>query len=296
MSGQAARFTVRRFVDIDSTQRYALDEARRGAPARLVAVADHQSAGRGRLGRRWEAPPGSNLLMSVLLRPTMPVEELHLCTVVVALAALDACASVAGVDAELKWPNDLMVGDRKLAGVLAEAVAGTPPGPPIAAVVVGIGVNVRWPPPGSSSDDPADTELEDTVFEDTVFEDTVFGDTAPDDTEPDHVDATTIARRATSLERESGTPVEPGALLEGVLVHLGRRLADLDSVEGRRRLTSEYRERCATLGRRVRVSTSTTTITGVATGVTDEGHLVVDVGGTSTTVAAGDVVHLRDVR
>ncbi|HET9691024.1 MAG TPA: biotin--[acetyl-CoA-carboxylase] ligase [Acidimicrobiales bacterium] len=134
---------LRHFDSIDSTNRWLREEAAAGAPEGLVAVADHQSAGRGRLGRTWEAPAGSALLMSVLLRPAhLPPERLHLVTAAVALAAADACADLAGVAAELKWPNDLLVGDRKLAGVLAEAVAG--------AVVVGIGVNLSAGPPGAA--------------------------------------------------------------------------------------------------------------------------------------------------
>src|SRR5438477_312382 len=85
---------VRRFAEIDSTNRYLLDEARRGAPDGLVAVADHQTAGRGRLGRSWEAPPGSSLLVSVLLRPRLPVERLHLVTAALAVAAAGACGAV----------------------------------------------------------------------------------------------------------------------------------------------------------------------------------------------------------
>lgn len=137
---------VRRFAELDSTNRYLMDEARAGAPEGVVAVADHQRAGRGRLGRRWEAPPGTNLLVSVLLRPDVPAGELHLCSMAVALAAADACAAVAGVAPDLKWPNDLLVGGAKVAGVLAESEPGGPgAGPP--AVVVGIGVNVAWPGP-----------------------------------------------------------------------------------------------------------------------------------------------------
>ena len=101
-----------------------------------MAVADHQTAGRGRLDRRWEAPPGANLLCSVLLRPD---RISHLVTAAVALAGAEACEQVAGVRPDLKWPNDLMVADRKLAGVLAEVDGG--------AVVVGIGINVGWAPP-----------------------------------------------------------------------------------------------------------------------------------------------------
>lgn len=142
---------LRRFESIDSTNRYLLEEARAGAPEGLVAVADHQSAGRGRLGRRWESPPGASLLVSVLLRPVLAPEQLYLCTALVALAGADACTAAAAVVPSLKWPNDLLVGDRKLAGVLAESDAGAAGGPPgSVAVVVGIGVNVDWPgPPGA---------------------------------------------------------------------------------------------------------------------------------------------------
>jgi len=258
---------VRRFAELDSTNRYLLDLARAGAPEGAVAVADYQSAGRGRLGRRWEAPPGSNLLASVLLRPVLAVEELHLCTVEVALAAADACGRGAGVTPELKWPNDLMVGGRKLGGILAEAIpaeaipAGSPLGP---AVVVGLGLNVRWPPP----------------------------DTAPERSPGEGPDE--VAAAATSLWRETGVEHDPLAVLGLVLTGLEGRLVDLGDREGRRRLAGEYRRRCGTVGKTVRVSLAGEAFTGTATDITLEGHLVVDVGACFRTVAAGDVVHLRD--
>jgi BirA family biotin operon repressor/biotin-[acetyl-CoA-carboxylase] ligase len=102
-----------------------------------VCVADFQTAGRGRLGRTWEAPPGSALLCSILLRPTLPVGRFHLVTAAVAVAA----AEVTG--AAIKWPNDLVVPDvGKLAGVLAESE--------LPWVVVGIGMNLSWAPPGAA--------------------------------------------------------------------------------------------------------------------------------------------------
>jgi BirA family transcriptional regulator, biotin operon repressor / biotin---[acetyl-CoA-carboxylase] ligase len=137
---------VRRFAEIGSTNTYLREQGRLGAPDGLVAVADHQTAGRGRLDRRWEAPPGSSLLLSVLFRPELDPAQLHLCTAALALAAAAACREVAGVRPDLKWPNDLLVGEAKLAGVLAEAefAAGD-----VAFVVVGIGLNLAWPgPPG----------------------------------------------------------------------------------------------------------------------------------------------------
>ena len=115
------QWQVRWFEEIDSTNTYLRGEAADGAPEGLVAVADHQTAGRGRLDRRWESPPGANLLASVLLRPDCNPDDLHLCTGALGLAAVDACAEVAGVEAQLKWPNDLLVGGAKLAGILAEA-------------------------------------------------------------------------------------------------------------------------------------------------------------------------------
>ena len=247
-----------------------------------MVVADHQSAGRGRLGRRWEAPAGANLLVSVLLRPDVPIDELHLCTVAVALAAADACTEVAGLVPELKWPNDLVVGERKLAGILAESIVGAPGdgrhhggdddhGPP--AVVVGLGLNVRWPPVDAES--PSDPGSSDLGSSDRA--------TA----------AAELLRLATSIGRETGAVVEPMALLDGVLVGLEPHVVDLASGEGRRRLASAYRRRCATVGRTVRVTTADNEFTGDASDITVEGHLVVDVGSCFKTVAAGDVVHVR---
>ena len=129
---------VRLHDEVDSTNRLLLDEARLGSPEGLVAVADFQTAGRGRLGRTWSAAPGSALLVSVLLRPTLPVERLHTVSMATGLAAADGVEEVTGVRPGLKWPNDLVVAERKLAGLLAEfADAGGRQ-----AVVVGVGVNV----------------------------------------------------------------------------------------------------------------------------------------------------------
>ena len=134
------RWTVERFESIDSTNRWLLDAARAGAAAGLVAVADHQDAGRGRRGRSWESAPGASLLVSVLLRPDLELEHVQLVTMAAALALADAVLAVSSVDAGLKWPNDLVVGDRKLAGLLAEADVADGR---VRALVVGAGCNLR---------------------------------------------------------------------------------------------------------------------------------------------------------
>ena len=130
--------------EVGSTNTYVRERARQGAPEGLVVVADHQTAGRGRLDRRWESPPGTNLLVSILLRPGCGSGDVHLCAGAVALAGADACREVAGVHPVLKWPNDLLLEGAKLAGVLAEAEF---VGSSLSAVVVGIGINVAWPGP-----------------------------------------------------------------------------------------------------------------------------------------------------
>jgi BirA family biotin operon repressor/biotin-[acetyl-CoA-carboxylase] ligase len=137
-------WSVTRVAETRSTNDDLVAAARAGAPDRSVLVTDYQSAGRGRLGRRWEAPPGASLLVSVLVRPRSPatMARLHGVTQALALAACRACADVGGFTPSLKWPNDLLVGDRKLAGILAEAVSD---GPRVVAVVAGMGLNVAWP-------------------------------------------------------------------------------------------------------------------------------------------------------
>lgn len=139
---------VRSVAETGSTNADAVEAARAGEGEGLVLCADHQTAGRGRLGRTWVAPPGASILCSILLRPPLPPDQVHLVTTAVALAAADACEQVAGVAPRLKWPNDLLVGERKLAGLLAESVVVDGR---VDAVVVGIGLNVEWP-----TDLPAD--------------------------------------------------------------------------------------------------------------------------------------------
>lgn len=131
--------------EASSTNAVLAARARDGAPDGLVVVADHQRAGRGRLDRTWESPAGTAVTFSLLLRPTVPARSwpwLPLLTgyaVDKALTALvgsqDAAAPVVGV----KWPNDVLIGERKVAGILVERIE-TPDGP---AAVVGVGINVN---------------------------------------------------------------------------------------------------------------------------------------------------------
>ena len=132
---------VREFDEIDSTNTYVANLAREGAAEGLVARADFQTAGRGRLDRSWEAPRGVSLLTSILLRPSLPANRRHLVASAVALSARTALVRLSGLQPGLKWPNDLVVNDRKLGGLLAEVIGDGE------AFVVGIGITLQWPGP-----------------------------------------------------------------------------------------------------------------------------------------------------
>lgn len=110
-----------------------------GAPEGTLVTTDHQTAGRGRLDRRWESPAAAAITLSVLVRPDLvPDARWPWLPLLVGVAVVEAVHEVAGVEAALKWPNDVVVGDRKLAGILLERVQ-TPTG---AAAVIGVGLNV----------------------------------------------------------------------------------------------------------------------------------------------------------
>ncbi len=113
-------FTLIQFRRSTSTQAWARDWARLGALEGLVVQALEQTAGRGRLQRSWHSPYNGGLYLSVLLRPTIPLAQASRLTMLVSLAAIEACQVVAGVTPVPKWPNDLLLQGRKLAGVLTE--------------------------------------------------------------------------------------------------------------------------------------------------------------------------------
>jgi BirA family biotin operon repressor/biotin-[acetyl-CoA-carboxylase] ligase len=136
--GRQARVLER----VTSTNDAAWQEALAGAPEGTVIFAEEQTAGRGRMGRPWFSPPRSGLLFSVVLRPELDVRQSNLLTVVSAVAVAEALQEHPGLHARIRWPNDITVRDRKVAGILVEGrslATGS-------AFVLGIGVNVRVRP------------------------------------------------------------------------------------------------------------------------------------------------------
>ncbi len=130
--------TVQRFESLPSTNTELARLASEGAAEGVSVVADEQTAGRGRLQRAWSSPRGAGLYFSILLRPTIPQNYWPLITFMAAIAVGDALREAAGLETDIKWPNDLLSGERKICGILAEAMD-TPGG---RAVILGIGINL----------------------------------------------------------------------------------------------------------------------------------------------------------
>lgn len=126
--------------EVTSTNQLAQQLAAEGAAEGLVVLAETQTAGRGRMGRRWESPAGVNVYCSVLLKPQIPPRQAPQLTFLSAVATAESLRELYGIDARVKWPNDILVGGRKIAGLLNELSAETEQ---IHALVLGIGINVN---------------------------------------------------------------------------------------------------------------------------------------------------------
>lgn len=221
---------VEHFDEIDSTNTYV--KARAGEPEGLVALADFQTAGRGRMDRRWVSPPRSSLLCSILLKPGLGPDQLQLVVALVALSARSALERLSGLRAALKWPNDLVVGGDKLAGLLAEIVS---EGSELS-VVVGIGVNLTYDGP----EDVAGTSvlaqtgltiapraLLDILLEEIEFRRALLGDVRGRlSLREEYVGALATIGQLVRVEQSEGT-------LQGLAVGIddaGRLLVDSDGV------------------------------------------------------------------
>ena len=238
---------LRCLEEIDSTNSYLKREALAGAPGGTVAVANSQSGGRGRMTRSFQSPPGKGVYLSVLLRPQLPPGELLGVTGMTAVAISRAVERAAGVRPGIKWTNDLVLGGRKLCGILTEmALEGETQ--MTQSLVIGAGVNVSH-----------------------TAED--FG--------PE------VAKMATSLAQE-GCAVSRPALAAAMIVEL-RRLSDSlggDLTEW----VEEYRSRCVTLGKPVRLLWTDRQVRAQALDVDGQFGLVVRLeDGETTTLRTGEV-------
>jgi BirA family biotin operon repressor/biotin-[acetyl-CoA-carboxylase] ligase len=141
--GLTTAFVGRKMIyyrSIGSTNDVARELAAQGAPEGTLVIADEQTAGKGRLGRRWLAPSGTSLLISLLFRPDLAAHQAQRLTMICSLAVVEAIEAVAGLTAAIKWPNDIMVQGKKAGGILTELGA---TGERLDYAVVGLGLNVN---------------------------------------------------------------------------------------------------------------------------------------------------------
>ena len=240
-----------------STNADLLARALAGEPEGTVLAAEEQRAGRGRMGRAWTAPPRAALTFSLLLKPAVPPARRGWLPLLTGVAVAAAVTKATGVETGLKWPNDLLAADAKLAGILAEAAGD--------AVGVGTGLNV--------STEPAE------------FSHLLAA------TRPGALPATSLrAAGATALNREDILL----AILAG-FERWYRAWQQADGDPDRSGLRPEYTRLSATIGRTVRAELpGGQALSGPAVGVDSDGRLLVLLSsGSEVAVAAGDVVHLR---
>ena len=275
---------VRVVEETGSTNADLLAKARSGAGEGLVLVAEAQTSGRGRMGRRWISPPRRSLTFSVLLRPAVPAGLLGWMPLLAGVAVASALRQTAGVDARLKWPNDVLVDGAKIAGILAERWTN--------AVVIGTGINVLQ----HRGELPVPTATSLLVAQGA-------GPAGAGAAGPAE------ARGAGPVEARGAGPGDapgPGAgadmrerLLTAVLDELARwYVAWLDQPQPGDAdgcgLRAEYLRRSGTVGSAVTVMLpGGQNLTGMAAGIDAAGRLEIRTPAGLVQVSAGDVVHLR---
>lgn len=290
MARDSAPAAIVRLDTVDSTQSVAFGLAERGAADRTVVVADQQLSGRGRRGRVWRAPAGTSLLASIIVRPRLPQALLPTFSPMTAVATAEALRRVAPVAARVKWPNDVLVGGKKIAGILLESRARSGVSEPRRD---GTRPESRVSEPGRSFLGPPSVQagLEDPATKDQA------GLEAPATTDP----ATTIiigigvnlgqrefplelAGHATSVALETGRAPDRETMLAALLEEFDAWRVRLER-EGFGAVREQWRMLSDTLGRHVTLDG----VTGIAVDLDVDGALLIDAGGTVRRVIAGEI-------
>ena len=238
--------------EMPSTNAVLKEAAKQGLPHGSVAVCHHQTAGKGRIGRSWETPPGEALTFSLLLRPRLRPDEAQLCTLAAALAVVRTINGLCpGLEPRIKWPNDVVIGQGKCCGILSEMGMGANG---VDYVVTGVGLNVNQ----------------------TAF---------PEDLQNKAVSLLGEMRKGDGHVQ----PLDRSELLCHFLAEM-EQIMDAVEEGGFGAIRSDYEGMSATIGQPVQVIAPAESYTGVAVGVDDTGALLVRrPDGTLETVLCGDV-------
>jgi BirA family biotin operon repressor/biotin-[acetyl-CoA-carboxylase] ligase len=248
---------------VDSTNIFAMQLAHEWPDEGLVVLADSQTAGKGRQGRRWVDISGCNVLSSTLLRPIFPP---HFLVMFASLAVVDAIFETCGVSASIKWPNDVLVGERKVAGILIET-SHDRSGQFLA--ILGIGVNVN----GHLRDVPVGSSLV-----------TVQSGEGRSHENPSSSEQASLIPAATTLEAECGRGVSREMFIAHLLQHIeadylalqqeARQTFSTTNELASHLLWQRWRRRLSTLGRAIQVRQGDTILSGIAEDVDCNGELL----------------------
>lgn len=278
---------VRRVSETGSTNADLSQLAQKGAPSGTVLVADYQTHGRGRHSRKWESPPGETLLFSILLRPACRVEDFGWLTQLAGLSICDVCRDFTGVEAWLKWPNDVLAREKKLAGILAEAIFGKGADH---ALVLGVGFNINWPKSAETAIASA------SQFR---FPATSLLDLLASQAEAETQGAPLAATRSPATQSPAPQPLDTMAVLDAFLGNFKLRLDQIEQPDWQQSLRAEVKCRSATIGQKVMVELKEKSILGKAVDISLTGALVLEPqdgsAGRRVEIMAGDVIHAKKV-
>ncbi len=241
------------FSEVDSTNNYAKKIVLEGCEEGTIVTADYQTCGRGRLGRRWDSSDKKGVWMSLVLRPNIPFEEIQIITLAASVAVVKALKEVADVETGIKWPNDIIIGGKKVCGILVEMNMEIDR---INFLVLGIGLNVNQ---------------------------------QADDFPEDITDKATSLR--ISLEQSSGIkkPLIRSEFIRAIVLKF-EEIYDKVICGGYEEIISEWKKYSVTLGKEVSMTYKDKQCTGIAEGITKEGKLIVRcTDGTVKEVLSGEV-------
>jgi BirA family transcriptional regulator, biotin operon repressor / biotin---[acetyl-CoA-carboxylase] ligase len=241
------------FEEVSSTNDIALELGRNGACEGTIVIADSQSGGRGRLGRRWISPPGVNLYTSVIFRPRIATKDAPVLTLISAISVAEALRAEGAVGATIKWPNDLIINMKKVAGILTEMETKEDE---VDFIVVGIGVNLN---------------MTGEMMKQEMGE---------------------VADMATSLREVVGHEIERKKFTSSLISKLDVWYQSFLN-GGKPLIIKRWMEMWEAIHRRVRVSFDERIIEGIASGIDEDGYLILQrYDGRTEKVISGDVIFL----
>lgn len=242
--------TYEYYESVDSTNDRIKERARNGAEQGLVISAGHQTAGKGRIGRKWESPTHDSISTSMLLRPEdISLEAIPTITVVAAMAVRDAVSRLYGLEGQIKWPNDIVIDGKKICGILTEMEMREGK---VWYVVVGIGVNVH----------------NKSFPEDIAFK------------------ATSIDLELSKTSDKTGHRSE---LTKEIWISFQKYYNIFIETQNMAGLKEEYERYLANRGNRVRIEAQEDSYEATALGITDRGELIVSVEGEERIIRTGEV-------